>query len=169
MGSPGAEFDTAAARRKRDPPWHRTARQSRAHRIARTAYGWRAGAGGLGQRGWPGEKRRGPGGCRPVQHPGAVANPPRRRAQFRVVQPGRRRTAGAVDHALSNNAPSTMSRIRTLIVDDEALARDRLRQLLQKEPEVEIIGECSDGQEAVEAIRKTSPQLVFLDVQMPEL
>ena len=60
-------------------------------------------------------------------------------------------------------------KIRTLIVDDEALARDRLRQLLQEEAEIEIIGECADGCEAVAAIRKASLDLVFLDVQMPEL
>jgi two-component system, LytTR family, response regulator len=60
-------------------------------------------------------------------------------------------------------------KIRTLIVDDELLARDRLRQLLQDEPAIEIIGECADGREAVAAIAKTSPDLVFLDVQMPEL
>ncbi|HXU77993.1 MAG TPA: response regulator, partial [Methylomirabilota bacterium] len=62
-----------------------------------------------------------------------------------------------------------MKRVRTLIVDDESLARDRLRQLLQKEPAIEIVGECSDGQAAVAAIQKESPELVFLDVQMPEL
>jgi two-component system, LytTR family, response regulator len=60
-------------------------------------------------------------------------------------------------------------KVRTLIVDDEALARDRLRQLLQANPEVEIAGECADGREAVACIRKLSPDLVFLDVQMPEL
>ena len=60
-------------------------------------------------------------------------------------------------------------KIRTLIVDDEPLARDRLRQLLQNEPEIEIIGECADGREAVAAIQKTPPDLIFLDVQMPEL
>ena len=54
-------------------------------------------------------------------------------------------------------------KIRTLIVDDEALARDRLRQLLQEEAEIEIIGECADGCEAVAAIRKASLDLVFLD------
>ncbi len=59
--------------------------------------------------------------------------------------------------------------IRTLIIDDEALARDRLRQLLQTEPEIEIIGECSNGREAVETIQKQTPDLVFLDIQMPEL
>jgi two-component system LytT family response regulator len=62
-----------------------------------------------------------------------------------------------------------MKKIRTLIVDDESLARDRLRQLLQNEPEVEIIGECSDGHTAVATIQKKSPELIFLDVQMPEL
>ncbi len=60
-------------------------------------------------------------------------------------------------------------KIRTLIVDDESLARDRLRQLLEKEAEIELAGECSDGRAAVEAIRQKAPDLVFLDVQMPEL
>jgi len=60
-------------------------------------------------------------------------------------------------------------KIRTLIVDDEPLARHRLRQLLQGEPEVELLGECSDGREALAAIQKTPPDLIFLDVQMPEL
>jgi len=54
-------------------------------------------------------------------------------------------------------------------VDDEALARERLRQLLEAEAGIEIIGECADGREAVAAIRDASPDLVFLDVQMPEL
>lgn len=62
-----------------------------------------------------------------------------------------------------------MKKIRTLIVDDESLARDRLRQLLQKEAEVEIIGDCADGRTAVAMIQKEAPDLVFLDVQMPEL
>jgi len=60
-------------------------------------------------------------------------------------------------------------KIRTLIVDDELLARERLRQLLQSEPEIELVGECADGQEAVAAIQKETPDLVFLDIQMPEL
>ena len=60
-------------------------------------------------------------------------------------------------------------KIRTLIVDDEMLARERLRQLLQTEPEIEVIGECTDGREALTAIQNGSPDLVFLDVQMPEL
>ena len=62
-----------------------------------------------------------------------------------------------------------MKKIRTLIVDDEALARERLWQLLQDESEVEIVGECANGREAVEVIEKKLPELIFLDVQMPEL
>jgi two-component system LytT family response regulator len=60
-------------------------------------------------------------------------------------------------------------KIRTLIIDDEPLARERLRQLLKDEAEVEIAGECSNGLEAVAAIRATRPGLIFLDIQMPEL
>lgn len=60
-------------------------------------------------------------------------------------------------------------KVRTLIVDDEQLARERLRQLLAGQPEIEIIGECEDGHEAVVTIKKDSPDLIFLDIQMPEL
>jgi two-component system LytT family response regulator len=60
-------------------------------------------------------------------------------------------------------------KIRTLIVDDEPLARERLRTLLQDESEIELLGECDNGLAAVEAIREQKPELVFLDVQMPEL
>ncbi|HJR40457.1 MAG TPA: LytTR family transcriptional regulator DNA-binding domain-containing protein [Gemmatimonadaceae bacterium] len=62
-----------------------------------------------------------------------------------------------------------MSRIRTLIVDDEPLGRERLRTLLRGEPDVELVGECANGLEAVSHIDEQSPDLVFLDVQMPEL
>jgi two-component system LytT family response regulator len=60
-------------------------------------------------------------------------------------------------------------KVRTLIVDDEALGRKRLRKLLESETECELIGECCDGQEAVAAIQAFTPDLLFLDVQMPEL
>jgi two-component system LytT family response regulator len=58
--------------------------------------------------------------------------------------------------------------IRALLVDDEALARRRLRSLLGGEPDIEIVGECGDGGSAVEEIEALAPDLVFLDVQMPE-
>lgn len=60
-------------------------------------------------------------------------------------------------------------KIRTLIVDDEPLARDRLQKLLEGEPEVTILGQCANGKEALKAIREEQPDLLFLDVQMPEL
>lgn len=60
-------------------------------------------------------------------------------------------------------------KIRTLIVDDEPLARQRVRLLLDEEPDVEIIGESRDGFEAVEQIQAARPDLVFLDVQMPDM
>ncbi len=55
------------------------------------------------------------------------------------------------------------------IVDDEALGRDKLRDLLAREPQIEIVAECSDGVQAVEQIRAKRPDIVFLDVQMPHL
>jgi two-component system LytT family response regulator len=57
--------------------------------------------------------------------------------------------------------------IRALIVDDEPLARDRLRGFLAAEPGVEVIGECGNGLEALTAIRVAQPEVVFLDVRMP--
>lgn len=59
--------------------------------------------------------------------------------------------------------------IRALIVEDEPLARERLKMYLADEPDVEIVGECPDGREAVSAIRSLDPDLVFLDIQLPEL
>jgi two-component system LytT family response regulator len=61
------------------------------------------------------------------------------------------------------------TKIRAIIVDDEELARDRLRGLLDREPDIQVIGEAGDGQTAVSLIEKLKPDLVFLDVQMPEL
>ena len=60
-------------------------------------------------------------------------------------------------------------KIRALIVDDEQLGRDRVRGSLSTDADIEIVGECADGSEAIAAINTLSPQLVFLDVQMPQI
>ena len=60
-------------------------------------------------------------------------------------------------------------KIRTLIVDDEPLARRNLRLLLEKDPQIEILEECRNGREAVKSIEQHAPDLVFLDIQMPEM
>ena len=62
-----------------------------------------------------------------------------------------------------------MERIRTLIVDDEKPARRRLAELLGREPDIEIAGEARDGREAVDLVRAEAPDLMFLDIQMPDL
>lgn len=62
-----------------------------------------------------------------------------------------------------------VEKIRTLIVDDEPLARRNLRLLLEKDPQIEIIDECRNGREAVQAVKSFSPDLIFLDIQMPEM
>lgn len=59
--------------------------------------------------------------------------------------------------------------IRVLLVDDEPLALSMMREMLQSDPQVEIVGESANGCEALTAIRALSPDLIFLDVQMPEL
>jgi two-component system LytT family response regulator len=60
-------------------------------------------------------------------------------------------------------------KIRTLIVDDEPLGRERIRTLLADDPEIEVTGECPDGRQAIADIERHKPDLVFLDVQMPEV
>jgi two-component system LytT family response regulator len=60
-----------------------------------------------------------------------------------------------------------MTRISTLIVDDEPLARRGIRQLIDDYPQFEVIGECRNGRDAVRAVRTLQPALVFLDIQMP--
>jgi two-component system LytT family response regulator len=66
---------------------------------------------------------------------------------------------------LTNEHPT---KIRTLIVDDEPLARSNVAVLLRRDPQIEIIGECGSGAAAIGQIRISNPDLLFLDVQMPE-
>lgn len=63
---------------------------------------------------------------------------------------------------------SDVARIRALVVDDEPLARRRIQKMLRGNSDIEIIGECANGRDAIRAIRDQLPDLVFLDVQMPE-
>ncbi|HBE83555.1 MAG: response regulator transcription factor [Blastocatellia bacterium] len=59
-------------------------------------------------------------------------------------------------------------KLRTLVIDDEPLARERVKRFLRDEPDVDVIGECGNGIDAIAAIRSEKPDLVFLDIQMPE-
>ena len=60
-------------------------------------------------------------------------------------------------------------RIRALVVDDQPMARDRIVSLLATEPDVDVVGTAASGREAVAAVERLAPDLVFLDLQMPEL
>ena len=64
--------------------------------------------------------------------------------------------------------PESSSRIRALVIDDEPLARSNILHLLRTNPEVEILGECATAVDGLASIRATNPDLVFLDVRMPE-
>jgi two-component system LytT family response regulator len=70
--------------------------------------------------------------------------------------------------ASSLSSDGRSKKIRAMLVDDEPLARSNLRVLLGKDSDIELIGECSSGTEALVAIREKIPDLLFLDVQMPE-
>jgi two-component system LytT family response regulator len=59
--------------------------------------------------------------------------------------------------------------IRVLVVDDEPLAREKIRDMTAGDPELRVVGECANGAEAIEAVKTLRPDLVLLDVQMPEV
>ena len=64
---------------------------------------------------------------------------------------------------------ATEAKIRVVIVDDETPARARIRQLLKDHADVEVVGECANGRQAVESMQRHKPDLAFLDIQMPGL
>lgn len=70
---------------------------------------------------------------------------------------------------MSEQNPIPQKKIRTVIVDDEELARQVLHELMLPHPEIEIIAECANGFEAVKAVTELKPDLLFLDIQMPKL
>ena len=69
----------------------------------------------------------------------------------------------------TSRSPRGAAPIRALLVDDEPLALKRLRRLLAGERDIQVVDECSEGRAAAEAIRRRAPDLVFLDIQIPEL
>lgn len=69
---------------------------------------------------------------------------------------------------MSPTDASAVARVRILVIDDEPLAREHLRSLLATRDDVVVVGECGDGASAIARIREESPDLVLLDVQMPE-
>jgi len=60
-----------------------------------------------------------------------------------------------------------MARLKLLIVDDEPLARERIREMLRADPQIEVIGDCSNGDDAIEAVKTFRPDILLLDIQMP--
>ena len=72
-------------------------------------------------------------------------------------------------NASEPNAATAGTAARVLIVEDEEHARQYLRELLEDEPHVEVVGESSNGVQGVQQIRELSPDIVFVDVQMPGL
>jgi len=72
-----------------------------------------------------------------------------------------------VDRGLASDAAAGSRRLRVLVVDDERLARERLIRLLRAVGGVEIVGEASNGEDAIREVVRQRPELVFLDVQMP--
>ena len=60
------------------------------------------------------------------------------------------------------------TRIRALVVDDEPLARSMIREMLESDSGVEVVGECANGREAVEVIKSSAPDIVFLDLELPD-
>ncbi len=60
-----------------------------------------------------------------------------------------------------------MKMIRTMLVDDERLSRLRLRRMLENEPDLDVVAECADGEEAVKFARQHQPDLLFLDIDLP--
>jgi len=69
----------------------------------------------------------------------------------------------------SDRRESRVETLSVIIVDDEAVARARLRRLLSDEPGMQLVAECENGNDAVRAILERTPDLVFLDIEMPEL
>ncbi len=91
------------------------------------------------------------------------------RSALRFSTNARRVPSKGTNHPRSSpgGVCGTVTKIRTLIVDDEPMARERVLSLLQQQSDIEIVGECADGAQALSAIQRLEPELVFLDIQIP--
>src|SRR5699024_5320546 len=161
-----AQHDPAAAGRKRVAPW--PVAQVRTRQPAHHGAAGRRSVAVAGRRRRPGPAVvRRPRGYWPGQHPRAFAGPVRPcRAPGPATSRRRwhaRRTALSVPGVRDMSLPS----IRALLVDDEILARLALRQALASHANVDIVGECGNADEAMQAIDALSPDLLFLDIRMP--
>ena len=83
--------------------------------------------------------------------------------------PDVRPSALSGETAAASAIPDQVMPIRTLIVDDEPLARKRIYDLLRQDKQVEVVGECGSGSAALEFVERDKPDLLFLDIQMPEV
>src|SRR5581483_4817228 len=156
--SDGADLHPAAAGGERDSPRHRPQRGSRHDPRARLPSRCPSADRDLQQR------RAAGGACgrhRTAQHTRASAPVVRQRSEIRTARGTRRRPR--LDHAAAAGGI-----VKALIVDDEPLARHSIRLLLERDGEVEIAGECS-GADAAALIARTRPDILFLDIQMPEV
>jgi DNA-binding NarL/FixJ family response regulator len=70
---------------------------------------------------------------------------------------------------MTNDHPETPEMIRVLVVDDHAILRDGIRSLLEIQPDIRVVGEASNGREAVERVAELQPDIVLMDVAMPEM
>ena len=127
---------------------------------------------GLQRRPEPSRRQSQPLRHRSHQHAHTPARALRRRLRTRHAQPAARRRRGlrlgSVHRALGALLSADAQKIRTVIVDDEPLARSNLRLLLEPNPAIDIVAECGSGPDAPAVIRRARPDLLFLDVQMPE-
>src|SRR5699024_8423942 len=99
----------------------------------------------------------------------AVGWHPRRRARRRRLARPRRRPAARGDAPAMSEPPTAPARVRTLLADGEPLVRQGMRRILDAGDDLEVIGEAGDGAEALALARRDAPDLVCMDVRMPDI
>jgi two-component system, LytTR family, response regulator len=90
-------------------------------------------------------------------------------AHIAVESTAREFVLSKISSKVRQSKSSDGQNLRIVIIDDEALARRALRRVIERHSDVEIVGECSDGSEAVRVLQETHPDLIFLDIEMPRL